>query len=272
MKVIVVSAGYVPRMHTALWLGQLGLPVHVITHWPGMRDHIKRAMPYAKVHVTNDPFLLTSRNYALELVKPGEWFIGMDDNIQRVTAVPRGWYDAPKLDVAGRAPKGYPNWRALYHTAIGPRDILSVLMELRNLCEANGTIYGGFASTENPMFRANRLSFRRFVKSKLFVMRRVKGVWWQGGDYAHDSWMSAYVVAQYGRVVVNNYVHPHHKMYEAGGLGRDRRAKLDPLLEQIIGQFPGLVVKARGANSALRFAVTSDTGIQRWQQANGWPR
>jgi hypothetical protein len=107
------------------------------------------------------------------------------------------------------------------------------------------------------------------VKSKIFVLKNVPGLQWKGGSYAHDSWLSAYTVANYGRVVVHNYLYPVHRMYEPGGLGKDRRPLLEPLLEEIIKEFPGLVDKAKGANSALRFLLTNQKSIERWLDAKG---
>jgi hypothetical protein len=273
MNIYIVSRGHAPRMHTAAWVHNLGMKVCVVTHYPDNARDIRKVMPYAKVFWTNMDGLVNSRNYILNnLVKRGAWYVGMDDNILRVTAVHHTLRSCSHLPVTEKV-NGYRfgTWRDVYHQDVTYEDGHLLLYHLRDILKKHGTVYGGWSSTENPYFRANRYSYRRFVKSKLFVMRNDPGLEWVG-TMGHDSRMSAHVVAQYGRVVVDNYVHPHHKMYESGGLGKDRRAVLDPLLANTIAAYPGLVAKARGANSALRFLCTSDASVERWQQAHGWPR
>lgn len=277
MNIYMVSAGHLPRMHTAAWLRRIAYTVSpaptvtVITHYAEQARDIQALMPYANVLYTGHDSLLYSRNVALQMVQPYEWFVGLDDNIQRVTTVHPSIGGTGKLPVAGPPPAGFANWREAYRTETSPLRICRRWLALIDEAKRRDTFYAGFASVENPMFRPKRWSLRRFVKSKMFVMQRVPGVSWGGGDLAHDTWMSAYAVASRGCVVVDNYMHPHHRMYEAGGLGRDRRERgLDELLEQIMAEFPGLVVKARGANSALRFAIVTDTGIARWRAANGY--
>lgn len=286
MNCYIVSRGHVPRMHTAKWIDKTGLNVTWVVHDKAQAANVRSVLPNANIAITNQVGLLSSRNYILRhLVKPLEWYIGMDDNITHLEMV------APKLHGYGSLPvQNKPTtgtWRDIYRHPMQPRYLHRYLKELRVECEAHETIYGGFASTENPMFRARHWSYRRFVKTKLYILRNIDGltidgfyygeprpIQFNGGDFAHDSWMTTYAIAQYGGVVVNNFVQARHPWYEAGGLGKstERRAKLDVLLDEIIATFPGLVDKAKGANSALRVLRTSDTAVQRWQAANGWPR
>jgi hypothetical protein len=268
-------------MHTRHWLGATGLDVTLVCDDRIQAAEIRGAMPYVPRGRIIDldsrgvaPGCLNARNFILsELVKPREWYIGIDDNVEYLDIVHPEFYDQPKLPVDGPCP--WDTWRKIYRHAMASTDLPHHLAKLRDDCRLRETIYGGFASTENPMFRASKYGYRRFVKTKLYVLYKHKpDLLFKGGDYAHDSWMSAYAVANFGSVVVNNYIHPRYPWFEAGGLGKvtERRAKLDVILDEIIAEFPGLVVKAKGANSALKFIRTTDTSVQRWQAQNNYPR
>jgi len=264
--IVMMSNGVLERMHTTRWLNAEG-PFFVVTHDADRARRIAgRTAPLTQIVITGSPDLIDSRNAGLELVDDNEWFIGLDDNIPRIDAVRADYYGAGEFIDQDQRPTGAKTWREVYRTDATAR-LRELAEELIVRCEAQGTIYGGFASMENPFFRLRKWSSVRFVKSKLFVMKKVPGLQWGGGNYAHDSWMSAYAVAKYGSVVVNNWVHPVHKMYEAGGLGhgRDRRPHLDPALEAICAQFEGLVAKGKGENTALRFLRTNEQSVRQWQ-------
>lgn len=265
--IVIMSKGCVDRMHTMRWLDHQRLAYRVFTHYRADAERIHAACR-GQVTATGLADLVENRNAALAEVPIGEWFIGMDDNIQSITRVRDDYYHGDFIDQE-QDPRNAKTWRQVYRTD-ATHELLDLAEQLISACEAYGTIYGGFASMENPFFRQRKWSAVRFVKSKLFVMKNVEGLRWGGGNYAHDSWMSAYVVAKFGAVAVNNWVHPVHKMYESGGLGhgRDRRPHLDPALDQICDQFKGLVARGRGENTALRFLRTTPASVRQWQNDN----
>lgn len=265
--IVVMSKGCTARMHTMQWLDRLELPYMVVTHSAADAERIGAACK-GTVIATGLPDLVANRDLVFKLLPDNAWFVGMDDNIRRVTRVRDDYYGGEEIDQK-YVPHNARDWREVYRTEV-TSEVLSLVSSLVERCKQYGTIYGGFASMENPFFRQRKWSSVRFVKSKLFVMQNVPGLRWGGGNYAHDSWMSAYVVAKYGCVAVNNWVHPEHKMYEQGGLGhgRERRPHLDPVLDEICAQFHGLVAKGKGENTALRFLRTTPESVRRWQVEN----
>jgi hypothetical protein len=258
--------GHLARMHTVPLLAkEPWLQPVFVTHTAAQAATVRAACGLegvvAEVVHTGLDTLVENRNYALDMVDDGEWFVGLDDNVQQFTGVPWAMRDEPMLPTDGPPPDGYASWRAVYRT---PADLREALRSLRTTMLLNDTFYGGFASMENPYFRARNWSYARFVKSKAYLMRKVPGVRWET-NYLHDSYMSALAVAMCGCVVVDNWTHPVHTMYEAGGLGGNRQAKLAPELPLVLDKFGGLVKKARGENSALRFVLTQRASIDRWR-------
>lgn len=275
MKVIVTSAGHPERLHTFNWLFKAVDPkrVHVVTHTKEMKQQIRKVCPTeCVISATGNKTLIEQRNFGLSLINNGEWFIGIDDNVQKMQQVHKDFIGQEVLEPLSKPPKGFASWREVYRQPLSNSQFDRRFIELRDRCKELETIYGGIAGVENPVFRARKWSHSRFVKSKIFVLKNVPGLQWKGGSYAHDSWLSAYTVANYGRVAVHNYLYPVHRMYEPGGLGKDRRPLLEPLLEEIIKEFPGLVDKAKGANSALRFLLTNQKSIERWRIEHGYLR
>lgn len=287
MKTVIVTRAYLDRAHTFKWL--LDSPsknpfikngIIVITHTKEMAKRIKEAYPVlaekCQVIATNGIGLLEQRNYPFKknLIKVDEWFIGMDDNItamQQLDVFLQS--DDYKFDILTEpVPLPFSSWREAFRAPMNIREVYDAFEQLAKMCRSADTYYGGFASVENPLYRARPYSYRRFVKSKAFVMRRVdKAFRWAGGNYAHDSEMSVRAVAQCGRVVVNNMVHPKHKMYEKGGLGDiTERNGFEGLMREIIKTYPGLVTRANGPNSALKFLKTHDSNVFEWRRANGY--
>jgi len=266
MKIIVVSKGHISRLHTFKWLDKLRIQYLVVTHTKDQANTISLVAKRTEdIIATGKKFLYENRNYALRrLIRKGEWFIGMDDNIQLINKVRDDYYEKLLIDQELKPCKA-KTWREIYRQNSTDK-MLDLCYELMDQCKAWKTIYGGFASLENPYFRQRHWSRIRFVKSKLYVMKNCGQKF--SGIFGHDSRMSAQIVAQYGGIAVNNFVHPVHTMYEEGGLGHvtQRRPILDKHLAEICKDYPGLVMKGRGANTALRFCITSQNGLTKWRE------
>jgi hypothetical protein len=266
MKAYIVSKGCALRIRTHLWLRKCGLPYEWVTHTKQMASVIAR-LDDAPIHVSKAEDLVSQRNWIITRVVPFKhWYVGLDDNIECLTMVHPRLYREERLDVEQPPPAGFATWRAAYRHLMPVAYVLPALENLVRACVRHGTPLGGFASNENPMFRKPHWSYRRFVKTKFFVMQNV-GLRFKH-NYAHDSYLSAKVIAEYGKVVVNNFVHAVHPWYEAGGLGsvRERAEPLEAQLAEIVAEFPGLVARAPGAHSALRMLRTSDAAVAHWQR------
>jgi len=280
MKIFIVSKAHLPRMHTFPLLVPQALKmkheVSVVTHYKEQAADIRSVLmehwsippALCRVYMTGSDYLVDSRNLIQnELTKPGQWYIGLDDNIQRFNMVePELFASRERLQTDDGS-----NWRPRYRHKMSPVQIMSCFQMLMDRCEKTGTVFGGFASMENPFFRARKWSEVRFVKSKAYVMLNDGDLEWHGQRCGQDSHMSAAVVAKYGCVAVCNWIHPVHKMYEEGGIGssEERRKNLDPMLDSIIEEFPGLVQRGRGKNTALRFNRTSKRAVLRWRCEQG---
>lgn len=270
MRIVIVSRGIIERMHTLRTLDKAGVDYDVVLHHRKEANEVQAAFPKARVHVSNTDTLVDKRNWILKkLIAKDEWFIGMDDNIQAFTMIHASFRVKDRLPVADEVPgKPWKNWRDAYNIVV-PTKVW--LREFRATVHSSRFPLVGVATTENPYFRAKRFSNYRFVKTKAFAMQNV-GLRFKH-EMCHDSYISAACVAAYGGVFVDSFLHHKSKMYEAGGLGNREEREAKGLIEQMdetVAQFDGLVQRAPGMNSALKFRLCTPTGVQRWREENGY--
>lgn len=219
------------------------------------------------VVVSPVPGIVEVRNF-IDSLNGNNWYIGFDDNIQGFSKLSAAYYEKQSIDPTSKAVE----WRKEFRQVCTPSMFVKYMNDLIPLCEMNKTVLGGVATIENPYFRANKYAFRRFVKTKAFVMKAGSGITFKH-TMCHDTYITAQVIAKYGRVVVNNFLFYTANWYESGGLGSRKKREEKGLLTQmddIINEFPGLVARAKGENSALRFLLTNDKSVNNWRKANGY--
>jgi hypothetical protein len=269
VPIIIVSNGNPGRLTTSSLLNEI--PHTVLFETQKKADDCEFILGSgAKVVITRTRSLVAMRNYVLKkLVPKNKWFIGMDDNVRGFTAVRKSFRRKHSLPTADSKSR---NWRHVYNHPCSPKEYVDLLMELIIRCERIGAPLGGVATMENPYFRSGRWAYRRFVKTKMHVMKNTGDLFYKY-EQCHDSFLSAQAVAKYGTVLVDNFMHYKSGIYEAGGLGtlEERKANgLEEMLEEIIDEFPGLVMRAHGPQSALRFRLVRDSSVERWRYENGY--
>jgi hypothetical protein len=273
MKIIVVSRGDVQRCHTLKLLSEWGIQAIVVVHEKKTARRVRRHFPFHRIVVSGTKELVEKRNWILNnLVEENEWFIGMDDNIQYFTMVRKNWRGRESNVVTGPPPKGHRNWRSVYNTYVIPERWLEELRKDIQMADALNIPLVGVSNTENPYFRSRRYSNYKLVITKVFAMKNVNRLSFEN-KYSHDSWLSALCVANYGKVLVDSFLHHKTKMNEEGGLGsREHRIKngLMGYMKHTMSSFPGLMRLGRGKLKALSFKFHSEAAIERWRKENGY--
>jgi len=274
MKIIVVSRGDERRWHTLKLLAGEGIQCVVVAHNKDVRKKIHRTFPMHEVVQSDTTELVDKRNWILEnLVDRKEWFIGMDDNIQGFTMVRKKWRKRPFNKVTDKPPDGFDSWRQVYNHKVSAKLWLKEFKKDVELAKSQDIPLVGVATMENPYFRAKRYSNYRFVKTKVYAMENHPKFLFFENKISHDSWLTALCIANFGKVLVDSYLHHITKMYEVGGLGnreeRERRGLLD-YMQHTIDSFPGLVGMGHGKNTALRFLLTREKSVERWREENNY--
>lgn len=267
MHIYVISRANEERLHTPRLLRAANLRFTLVVDNAEQADRARR-LGYRSVVATGCKGIVETRN-AITAMAGKKWYIGMDDNIQWFTAVNKSLRGKTSLPTDDGT-----NWRPRYNKQCTPQEFIEGLKGVQQHCDQVGAVYGGVATMENPFFRAGRWAYRRFVKTKAFVMHGGCGLQFKY-SMCHDSYMSALAVAAYGSVVVDNWYFYKTTWYERGGLGGrlDREAKgLLTQMDACVQEFPGLVGVGRGKNTALRFLKVTDKSVERWRKEAGWDK
>lgn len=267
LPIYIVSRAHPDRMHTAMRLKKRDIPFTLVVD---DNEQVKQAarLGYRRALSTETTDLVSKRNAITDLVGRG-WYIGMDDNIFDFNMVAKEFRVYDRVDTSN--PEERP-WRKLWNQPVLAEDYIMGLENLAKRAGEVGAEYAGVATMENPFFRMKRWGYRRFVKSKVFVMRHGSKIRFKH-RLCHDSYASAHAVALHGRVLTDSFMFYTARWYEKGGLGtREEREKAGLLdqLQECIDEFPGLVGMARGHNSALKFLLRSDESVNRWRREHGW--
>ena len=171
-----------------------------------------RANPHLsnEIIVSNTPLGVSyQRQWIIDnLVPRGEWFVTADDNIEYCTAVPKLSYEAGKCDdrdqFASVSSLEYMNW---------------VISDTIAEADKIGANYCGFAVVDNYYFRTKKFRYVGYVISKLAMIKNV-GVPYDSRIQAMDDYgYTAENLLRYGKVLINNFLFPIAKHYEAGGIG-----------------------------------------------------
>lgn len=267
IPIYIVSRADPDRMHTPNLLRAAGIPFTLVVD---DAEQVRRAKKLGhKAISTGTTDLVSKRNAITDMVRRSQWYIGMDDNIRGFSMVDKRFRKLERVDTSN--PKEQP-WRKLWNTPAHPVEYVEELNSLASRAASIGAEYAGVATMENPFFRMKRWGHRRFVKSKVFVMRGASDVRFKH-RLCHDSYASAHAVALHGTVLTDSFMFYDSKWYEKGGLGsrqqREEAGLLDQL-QQCVDEFHGLVGLARGQNSALRFLKTGESSVNAWRRQHGW--
>lgn len=167
---------------------------------------------------TKKPRGLTyNRNFALDMMKPGEWAAFWVDDLIDVTYYPN--QDAPmgKLNItAGTQNKA----RMLFKTPCPAERFYEIAEQCVLHAEQRGFALVGFSLTDNPMFRRNKFSYRGLADGRCWIVKKTDLKFDEKVQLIDDTCWTAINLRYFGGVVVNNWVLPNCKRYTAGAFGK----------------------------------------------------
>lgn len=271
MKLVMPSRGNLARFRSNRLLFDAS-DLIIVCHTNEQRDRIlSRGRWDVRVHGIPEGVEAIGqiRDWVEKFVVPkGEWYAGMDDNIETIYRVSDAFYDE---DVV---PENYRT-REIYRAhQVSNENLWKILTELKLRCEDQKTILGGFGWIENPGFRPRKWQAHGYVKTKLFVKKNV-GLRWKWDDrllVMTDHAQSYKVIAEYGSVAVNHFVYAQHPQYEVGGIGShaERLPFRKPTLKFIYEHFKDLVGPHDGVLDKPWIRLRGQKSIDRWRKENGY--
>lgn len=200
-------------------------------------------------------------------IKPGEWFLFADDNIQEIWAVPQPYYDRTML-----LPMEYDTEtrRRIFNTAAAGDHLQFVLQDSVDTAQQIGAQMIGFSVTSNPLWRGRKFRALGYVIGKMFLMQH-NTIPFDHTITMEDFRNTAEHLLRNGAVLINNYLAPVAKHYQPGGMGtyEERIAYRQADVKKLMNLYPGLFrIKDRdgfapGTDLALKITTSKQLHIWR---------
>lgn len=203
------------------------------------------------------------------LVRPGEWFVFADDNIQRILAVPQPYYEKSLLNALEYAPEAR---KRIFRQDAQPEHLRFAFEESIQAAQYIGAQMVGFAVTDHTLSRGRKYRTLGYVIGKMLLMQH-NTIPFDHTITMEDFRNTAEHLLHNGSVLINNFVVPMAKHYQSGGMGTygERIAYRQADVFHLLQLYPGLFrVKQRegfAPNTDLAMKITTPKGLQAWRKA-----
>lgn len=242
MKIFINSYNRPEMISTPMLLDECGVDYKIVLH---NKDEYDRYVLNPKIRketlfVADQPVGMAGiRNWVLEnLVKEGEWYVILDDNITEFQSVPEPEYSEIALDVKGR-PEYY---KKLFENKVDAKRMIEVFEDSIKTAEKTGAKLIGFGSNLNFFFRSKKYREVGYVIGKTQIIKKTHLRYDLNVSAMDDYLWTAQNLETFGKVLVNNYFVAVKKHYAQGGIGvyEDRLPAKLRETAYLMDRFPGL--------------------------------
>jgi len=219
IPIYIPSYNRAKTIKTSLWLDQEKIPYKVLLHTEKCKKEYVSAGRVSEndIIVTNAKQGITNqRNFLMNnLAKKGEWFITLDDNISGFKRVVDEYYhNLKKLDVNSPLIT-----QKDFNKSVKPKELIQLILQDIKIAESIKVTYGGFATVDNYFFNAKKYSSVGYVISKAAYIKYTGHSYDKNIKAMDDFGYTADCLVRDGAVLINNWIKPINKHYEAGGIG-----------------------------------------------------
>ena len=277
MKIFICSKGRAKTIKTHFILKDV--PFKIILHTE------EDKLEYSKNDTLNPNDLIVSgcpagihyqRQWVKDnLVEDGEWFLFIDDDISKITALPEPYYNDDYFNVGSKYNKDYVS---LFKTEIDIYKFLEICKEMIKKSDSMGIHMAGFASTPNYFFRENKWRYVGYILGGCTLHKKNKILNWDKNNSTMEDWgMSSENLLLFGKVLINNYVFSVADMYVLGGIGKYNVRVAQKIIDcaYLIKKYAGLLAykKKSGchpkAELRIRFNNINQVELWRFWMRNG---
>lgn len=188
-----------------------------------------------------EPNISKQRNWIRNnLVKDGEWFCMMDDNIEKFNMFPNPYYMMKTLN------RTHPEFKSLRtileNNYIDAFKLEECFQESIFKAEEINAAFIGFATIENYFFRNKKWKTISMICSKCCLIKNDELRYDENVLTMDDYEYSIKSMIKYGKVLVNSYIFPNAHHNQSGGLGKlsERAEKKVKDCFYITNKYPGL--------------------------------
>lgn len=245
MRVFVFAYNRFDTMTTPNMLRAEGIPHIVLCHSEADRERFiaNGTAERGSIVATGNPRgLPRQRNYALSLLKEGEWGLFLNDDLSGVTYL-KDYYDtgAESIPVTTKNTTYYGKQFSAPATL---KEFICFCHNLTMEAEKRRVYYAGFASNGNPLFRARRYRTQGLVDGRAVLVRKSALRFDESDDAGviEDHFFTAENIKVFGKVLVDNWVLPLFKRNTEGGYGtiEERAPELRRACAYLLKKYPYL--------------------------------
>lgn len=245
MKIVVFTWDRYDTISTPRALSEAGAAYDVVCHSPEAYEKFAEAgnVFSQRLLVSNVPKgLANNRNWYIENhLRDGEWCLMLVDDWMHATEL--DCYDYPPGNPLPVVLTNTTEWKRKFNNKISMEKFLQRANELTVECHARDTTLGGFAGNDNALFRKPHFRRNALADGRAIVLRKTHLRFDPNAQMVDDVCFTAQTLEAFGRVLVNEWVHPYCRRYTQGGYGnlesRMEQRKAD--CQYLVQRFPGLI-------------------------------
>lgn len=204
----------------------------------------------------------------LNMTTEGEWYICCDDNIERLSGVGDELSQLRVLDETT-----CPEYMKKFDETIDSERMKLIFEEMTYIGDKHSLFFQGFAIVDNPFFRSKKYRTVGFVVGKMNIIKKTHLTYDSAFKVKDDYEFTAQHLLAYGGVLINNFMFPEGKHYQAGGLGSLK--KREPLsiadAAALLQKYPGLFRykdrPGRAPKSEVQMTFHSQKQIEKWRMS-----
>lgn len=224
MRVFVFTYDRWDKITTSLELEKCGVAHTVLCH--GVLEYERfinagRVRP-ERLHVTGQPKgLAYNRNYALDMMRPGEWAVFLvDDWIKATELDTYDTFEATQLAFS-KPPRTSETayWRKRLLTPLSIGRFIERCQASAQQAEKHGAALVGFAGNNNPLHRVKKISNWCLADGRAWVVRKTDLRFDNKAQLIDDYCFTALNLIKFGKVWVENWILPECSRYTAGSYG-----------------------------------------------------
>jgi hypothetical protein len=279
IKIFIPSYRRSASATTPALLDEVGADYKLVIRETEYADYAKNFPKRRLLVIGKNDDLTKAREHTRSLLKNGEWCLHIDDDMKGFVQCNAKFYASHervplKADEEMITRKRWQktmsekvNFAAAYCLAIE---------DTMQQCEERGAYLGGFSAWENPAFRGRKFTDVGYVCGGMMLMRKQKNLPWRQSltSSCEDYALTSAHLYENGRVLINKWLYPVSKIYQAGGCGpyEERLPSMVASQQNLLGRY-GDLLGAKNANSPekrqgeLRIRMREVEQVEQWRSS-----
>lgn len=247
MKVFVFTWDRYESLTTPTFLEKEKIPHIILCHSEEQKEKFIKAgrvNPNNIIATKNPKGLTYNRNFALDMMKSGEWAIFFVDDLVRITELDN--YDSYKGTSLPITIKNSSGWNIRFKKEILIQRFIERAEESIRFAERFGICLVGFAGFENPLFLTEKWKFNSLADGRAWCVKKTSLRFDENVQMVDDvNWTALNI--KYSGVLINQWVIPNFRRYTKGGFGSILQRLEQRRLEckYLVNTYPNLIKYAK---------------------------